>query len=73
MAERSAVPRQLLTAAEAADWLGCSERHFESVLRPHIPEVDLARPGAGRPMPRFDVDDLAAFVARRKRTTTEAA
>jgi hypothetical protein len=73
MTERPTAPRKLLTPREAAAYLGCSEAHFEAQLRPHVPVVDLSRPGASRPMPRFDVADLDEFIGRRKRGGTVAA
>jgi hypothetical protein len=56
----------LFDKREAATFLGCSVRHFETEIRPHVAVIDLARAGVRRPMPRWHRDDLLAFIAKRR-------
>lgn len=52
-------PDRLLTSREAADYLGCSERHV--FANPKIPRVRL--PGRGtRPLLRFRLSALDAYI-----------
>lgn len=58
----------LLTAAQAALYLGVSKTYFETEIRPHISFVDMKAPSAKKPMPRWARADLDAFIATRHRT-----
>jgi hypothetical protein len=55
-----------LSPDQAAEYCGCSRRHFEQVIAPHLPYVDLRQPGTGRAMPRYLVADIAAWLASRR-------
>ena len=61
--------RHLLTAREAAEYLGCSKSYFEAHIRPLLPVVDMGRPEATQPMPRWHQADLDAFIASRKKAS----
>lgn len=58
---------ELLNAKQAAKYLGVSKTYFERDIRPYIASVDLKRPDAKKPMPRWSRTDLDAFVAARRR------
>lgn len=53
----------LLTAKQAAAYLGLSPRHLQN--RADIPRVDISAPGATRRQWRYRVGDLEAFAATR--------
>ncbi len=53
----------LLTVAQAAQYLGLSERHLQD--RADIPRLDAAAPGATRPLWRYRVTDLERFAESR--------
>lgn len=61
----------LLTADEAARYLGVRRTFFDANIRPHIPETDMRAPNAQQPMPRFAIEDLDAFRASRRRTKAD--
>lgn len=53
---------------EAASYCGCSRRHFETHIAPHMPYVDLKDPSKRKAMPRYLVADLDAFLLTRRRS-----
>ena len=53
----------LLTTAQAAAYLGISERHLQD--RADIPRLDVGPPRGARPLWRYRLSDLEAFAARR--------
>lgn len=53
----------LLTSRQAAAWLNISLRALAD--RADVPRLNLAAPGADRPMWRYHVADLEAFAAAR--------
>lgn len=58
---------RLLSADEAAKYLGVRRSHFLEHIRPQIAiEYDLAAPGK-RPLPRFDRADLDRWMLTRRR------
>ncbi len=59
---------RLLRAKEVAAALGVSPRHFEAVIAPAIPRVNVARPGAARPAWRYTREALDAWMARAEAT-----
>ncbi len=63
----------LLTAKQAAAYLGASQRYFETNIRPLLSFTDLRKPGARRPMPRWAPDDLDAYIRSRRVVRGEAA
>jgi hypothetical protein len=57
----------LLTATEAARYLGVSRTFFLTSVRPYLKgEVNVAAPQRQKPMPRWTVADLDAWVAVRR-------
>lgn len=57
----------LLSANDAATYLGVSRRYFEEQVRPFVSVVDMKAPTSTQPMPRYAREDLDAFWrARRK-------
>ena len=55
-----------LTPDEAATYCGCSRRHFEQFVAPHLPYVDLRQPGTARAMPRYLLADVASWLLSRR-------
>lgn len=66
------VKPELLTARQAAIYMGVSKSYFEDHIRPHIAIVDVAREGAKQAMPRWSVTDLDGFIAARRREKKSA-
>ncbi len=62
----------LLRPDQAAAFFAVERTYFDSEIRPRLPELDLARPGAKKPMPRFrreDCERLLDVLPRRNPTT----
>lgn len=60
---------QLLTIAQAAERLGCSESHvYRLIASGALPVADISTPGSRQPKSRVPEDDLAAYVAGLVRT-----
>ena len=55
-----------ITPTAAAEFCGCSLRHFERVIAPFLHVLNLAAPGARKPMPRYLIGDLAAWLLKRR-------
>jgi excisionase family DNA binding protein len=56
-------PVQLLTPAEVAERLRCSENHvYRLIAKGALHAVDVSLPGARRPKSRVSEADLAAYV-----------
>ena len=67
MADRPMTDSLLLTARQAAAYLGVSKSYFEEHIRPLLPFSDLRAPGSAKPMPRWTRVDLEAFAATRRK------
>lgn len=64
---RPSLEPSLLTASQAAAYLGVSKSYFEETIRPHLSFVDMRAPTAKKPMPRWTRSDLDAFIATRRK------
>jgi hypothetical protein len=62
----------LLSAREAAAYLGVSKSYFEESVRPYLSVVDMKDPKAKKPMPRWSRSDLEAFASSRRRERKSA-
>jgi len=51
----------LYSIDDACSFFRVERTFFDAELRPRLPEIDLARPGAKKPMPRFRREDLEAL------------
>lgn len=56
----------LLSAKQAAIYLGVSKTYFEAKIRPYVSFSDMRAPGSKKPMPRWSKVDLDSFVAKRR-------
>lgn len=59
----------LLSANDAAHYLGISRSYFDDHVRPFVSEIDMRPPGGKQPMPRFARVDLDAFWEKRRRAS----
>jgi len=57
----------LFDLREAADYLGVSKSYFDDHLRKYLPVVDMKRPDAKQPMPRWAKADLDHFIDTRRK------
>lgn len=64
---KSGITPVLLSAKDAARYLGVSHSHFYDSIRPFLPVVDLARPESRRGLWRWHIDDLDEWIAKRRR------
>lgn len=53
----------LLRPDQAAHFFAVERTYFDGEIRPRLPELDLARPGAKKPMPRFRREDCERLLA----------
>lgn len=64
-----ALPPRLLSTEQAAAYLAVSPRLFAEHIGPHIPRLNVARPGAVRPTWRYDQRRLDEWIATRERAS----